>query len=241
MRLALLDALQERVLPVVVAALGFLAIGLPLARATGMGAPTRIALDFGLWWSWLVSSGLAIWLGSRCIAGPLADRTATFQLVRPISPGLWGLQRLAGAALVGLGAQTLVTGPSLWAAGAAMWPGIAFWWTTGLEVVLLVGLAAGFGTLFRPLPTLGLVSGLWFAGHLAGMWRALLVEQGRETLATTVLALIPDLDLLDIHATVLAGRTPELAHLLLATGWSLAWTVAAAAATVAVLQRRDLA
>lgn len=241
MKLAVLDALHERVLPVVLVALGFLFVGLPLARSTGMGAPTRIALDFGLWWSWLVSSLLAMWLGSRCIARPLAERTATFQLVRPVSPGVWGLQRLAGALLVGLAAHTAVTVPSLWASGAAPVPGLAFWWMTSLEVAVLVTLAGGFGTLFRPLPTLGFVGGLWFVGHLTGMWQALLVEQGQAGLANTVLAMLPDLDLLDVHAAVVRGHTPPARQLLLATGWGLAWTGASAAATVALLQRRDLA
>ncbi len=241
MKLAVLDALHERVVPVVLVALGFLLLGLPLARATGMGAPTRIALDFGLWWSWLVGCLLAMWLGSRCIAGPLSDRTATFQLVRPVSPGVWGLERLGGALLVGLAAHTAVTVPSLWACGAALAPGLAFWWMTSLEIVVLVAMAAGFGTLFRPLPTLGFVGSLWFVGHLTGMWHALLVEQGQAGLASTVLAFLPDLDLLDVHGTVIRGRTPPLHQLVAATGWSLAWTVASAAATVALLQRRDLA
>lgn len=239
MRLALLDIAHERVLPVVALALGFGWAGITMADATGMGAPQRVALDFALWWSWLFGCGLAMWLGSRCIARPLADRTAVWMLAGPIGPGAWGLQRVTAAVLFALGAFAIVLLGFVPVIGLpAGLP--AYTALTGLEIVLLTTLAGALGTLFRPLPSLALTAALWWVGHLAGMWADLMAESGASGLAGAVLAAVPDLDLLDVHGVVVAGAAPPATQVGWATVWSLAWICAAAAATVAVLNRRDL-
>ncbi|MEZ4317880.1 MAG: hypothetical protein R3F61_10260 [Myxococcota bacterium] len=239
MRLAVLDALHERVAPVVVLAVGFLCIGVPVARATGMSAPDRVVLDFVLWWSWLFGTLLAMWLGSRCIAGPLADRTALWELGGPVRPGVWGARRLGGAALVAGSAHLLVLAVGLGLAGPP--PGaLAFAGVSSLEVLVLTALSAALGTVFRPLPALALTAALWVAGHLAGMWLDLMTESDRAVFAGSLLAVIPDLDLLDVHGTVVRGGVPALPQLAAALGWALAWVGVAIGAMVTVLERRDL-
>jgi len=239
-KVALLDALAERVVPVLILALGFLLLGLQVARANGMGAPERVALDFMLWWSWLFGCALAMWLGSRAIARPLADRSALWELTRAIQPGVWGLRRLAATALVALCAHGVLLGAGLALVGPP--PGwFAFVCTTSTEVLLLVALAGGLGALFPPLPALGLTLALWTTGHLGGLWLEMMTQSGQSTLASAFLAAIPDLDLLDVHGSVVRGRVPPMAQVLGRVAWGLAWTCAAAAATVAVLNRRDLA
>ncbi|MCB9673709.1 MAG: hypothetical protein H6737_01255 [Alphaproteobacteria bacterium] len=240
MRLAVLDALHERVVPVVVVSLGFLLVGVPVARATGMGAPTRVVLDFALWWAWLSGCALAMWLGSRCIAGPLDDRTAMWELTGPVSPGLWGLRRLGGSAAVAVAAHGVVLCAAL-ALGGLPAGSAAVAVLTTLEILLLVALAGGLGAVFRPLPALVATATLWLVGHVGGLFRDLLAEDGLGPLASAVLAAIPDLDLLDVHGAVVRGEVPPAGQVLLAAAWSLAWTCAAAAATVSVLNRRDLA
>ncbi len=240
MRLALLDTLHERVLPSWVLALGFLLLGLPMARATGMGAPTRVALDFALWWVWLYGCATALWLGSRCIARPLDARTAAWELAGPVSVTQWALQRVGAAALVSMGGFCGLAAVGLGLAGlpAGWW---AFGWLTVVEIVLLCALTAWLGSLFRPLPALALGTALWASGHLAGIWLDVMAQSGAGGPGAVFLALIPDLDLLDTHAAVVHGAPPSAGEVLAATGWGTAWICAAGAATVAVLQRRDLA
>lgn len=236
--LALRDALAERMTALASLALLVLFLGLPLARGASMGASERAAVDLALWVAWMFGSATAMWLGTRCIAKPLADRSALWILTGPTSPGIWGLGRIGGALGVALAFHGLVACVALLAVG---WPSgsLAFLFATSAEVVVLVSLAALLGTVFPPLPSLAAISALWTIGHLAGLWQQVVSGRNLDGPAALLLALLPDLDLLDVHGSVVSGVPIPGMRLLLAGLWASAWTAAALAGTVAVLNRRD--
>ncbi|MCB9668745.1 MAG: hypothetical protein H6736_06565 [Alphaproteobacteria bacterium] len=237
LRLAFLDALDERVLPLLAGAVGVLLAGQWFAGATSMGAPARGSLDFALWWAWLASGAMALVLGSRALALPLDDGSARFLLSGPLHPGRWGLERLAATAVVAVGfAGVLALAVSLFVAPV---PPVA--WSVFLvaEVVMLVAFAGLTGVLLRPLPALALGGAVWWIGHLAGPWATVMTDAGYPGLAR-VLPFLPDLDTLDAHAATLAGQPVPAARLGLGIAWALAWTAASAGATVSLLSARDL-
>lgn len=222
-------------------ALALLAAGLPLVRATAMGAPSRATLDLTLWWTWLVACGLAMGVGSRVVSGALVDRTAVWRLTGPIAPGRWALERVAAASVVALCAHGSLFGGGLVLLGRVPDGAFAFLLVGQAEVLLLVALAALFGSVYRPIGALASVGGLWLVGHLAGAWSEALAADGLGGLAGGVVAFLPDLDLLDVHGAVVDGRPVGPGRVARALVWAAAWTLAALAGTVMVVERRDLA
>lgn len=232
--LASRDLLDEGILPVVV--LGWLGLwaGRWYASATTMGAPSRGALDFSLWWVWVAAGLLSLWLGGRCLA-PLSDGSARFLLTGPLSVSRWGLERLAAASLWSATTTALLALPVI-----VLHPEAVPWaLLTTFEGLWLVVLGAAFGTRLPPLLTLLCAGSLWWLGHLIGPV-AVMLDRAGYVGVMEVAALLPDLDVLDAHGATVLGHPPSPSRLAAASVWWAGWMTATTGLTVFLLDRRDL-
>lgn len=235
LRLALLDLLDEPILPLTLGAVVVLFAGRWTAGALSMGAASRGQLDFVLWWSWAFVGTLACWMGSRVLGLPLATRSARWLLAGPLSPIRWAVERLA----VAFALQAGVVGVLVLAVAVHHGVLAAWGWTLLLEALLLTLLSGVLGVLFRPATALALGLANWWIGHLVGPWASVLAAQGHPVAAMMV-GVLPDADVLDVHSRLLAGHPVSLQLLGTATLWTGAWIVAISGGLVALLARRDL-
>lgn len=234
--LALRDALDAGPLPLLAGSLVVLYVGQDFARSTSMGAGDHGSADFALWWVWFASGLFALVLGSRTLGAPLADGSARFLLVGPLSPARWATERLLATALL----CAALTGGLCAALVPLGLDGVgSFTLFLLAESLLLVSFGGFAGVLLRPLPALGLAAALWWIGHLAGPWAGVMADLGHPW-AERLLPFLPDLDTLDAHRAVLADTPIPASRVLRGLAWAGAWTGAFGAATVSLLSTRDL-
>ncbi|TNE90239.1 MAG: ABC transporter permease [Deltaproteobacteria bacterium] len=217
----------------------------PAAGAASLGYQARGVLAVGLWLSTLAGLGGAVFIGLQAVSGALDDGTAELALVRPISRGDWVAGRALGVAVACVLWASLVLAAWLPVGIGYGWlqPGlVAVWGALCLQLCLVGAWALFLGSLARPAIAAMAVGALVFAGVFADEVLLYASEAGAAARVTSQLlyAVLPDLDLLDLHAALVHESAVDIAGL----GWSALYTACTAGILVSltsrVLERRDL-
>ncbi len=207
----------------------------------------RILQDIGLGSVRLFGVAIAILVGINLIHREVERRTVYTILSKPLSRGeflvgkflgltltIWLQMAIMGAAFVGV---SLATGAPLGV------PHLAFFFLTGVELALVVGIATFFSAFTTPVLAAFFTTGVWGVGHLSRQLRDLGASGQSSPFEWVTWALhrvLPDLESFNLAS--------EAAHLLpvtasdwvLPTLYGVGYVTLVLFAAVAVFERRDL-
>jgi ABC-type transport system involved in multi-copper enzyme maturation permease subunit len=207
----------------------------------------RILQDIGMGSVRLFGVAIAILVGINLIHREVDRRTVYTILSKPLSRGeflvgkflgltmtIWLQMAIMGAAFAGV---SLATGARL---GASH---LAFFFLTGVELALVVGIATFFSAFTSPVLAAFFTTGVWMVGHLSRQLRELGAaahNSSFEWVTWLLHGVLPDLESFNLSS--------EAAHLLpvttsdwvLPTLYGAGYLTLVLFAAVAVFERRDL-
>ncbi|MCO4745275.1 MAG: hypothetical protein KC912_10850 [Proteobacteria bacterium] len=250
MRVVIEDALSEVLhsrLAVAVIVLAVVhALLAPAVGSASLGDGARAIASVGIWLCTLAALVGSVSIGISAIGGAVADGSAQMVLMRPITRRTWVVGRALGAAL----------GIAAWCAAVVLsWLPVAAWWglvqpalfavlaALILEMWLIGAWALLLGSLARPTIAAIASSALVFAGVFADEVLLYAGERGPlpEVTARALYTVLPDLDLFDVHVSMVTDSPIEWSVL----GFGAAYAVSTAALLVGLaaqaLTHRDLA
>jgi hypothetical protein len=210
---------ERRLLLLAAVAAGFFPFFLPFLPGFEGRDPADVRGGAALALSVVVAGVLALGLGATVIAGDLAERRLGFYFARPVAGwALWG-GKLAGAAVLAVGASLLILLPALlfggkveigmlwWLGDSLLRTGLPTLVAGTLAVLLLANVLSSMARSRSAWLLLDLAAALAVAAVTWSAWRVLLREQALQalTLGVTSLALAAAVAALAAGAVLVPG------------------------------------
>jgi len=244
------EALRDRVLYSILF-FGLLLVGswqiLPeVAAAT----EDKMFLDVGLGAMTVLSSIVAVFVGTGLISKEIEKRTVYILVAKPISYGELILGKHLGlsATLAVLVAAMMVLYLGICALSKTAYPSLAALAIAGgflvIKLSLITAVAILFGVLTRPLLATLLTFGVYLMGNLSqDMVRLnqLVNNPSFSRMTDGIYLIFPDLSRLDLKNMAVYGMAalPDRLTLLLNAGYGLVYTIGLLAIAIAIFSRRE--
>lgn len=226
--------------------------GLALVGATTMlspltvGAQGKIVADVGLASMALLGLLVVLLVGANMVRKEMDRRTITTILTKPVGRGEYLLGKYLGLTLtlvcmVALMGVLYVVAVGMTPATLA-WSHLAAVYLVLLELLVLTAAAILFSTLAGPALAAVFSAMLFAIGHLGESLLDFGAINGgwQQQAAQVVFRLLPDLEVFNVRAAVVHGDPVTATHLLLATGYALAWIVVFLVLARGVFARKEL-
>jgi ABC-type transport system involved in multi-copper enzyme maturation permease subunit len=206
----------------------------------------RVNTDVGLGVMSLLLVFLAIFLSSAWVPREIERRTIFMVLSKPISRATYLVGRLAGNMLtlaILLVVMSLVFAAELmFLRSPVTQPIVAALVALFFELLILSSLGFFVSSFSGQIVSAVVVSGLFFAGHLAGDIYRLASRSKVEALqwlGKGVYYLLPNLDRLDLKVQAAYATPVPWGELGASAAYAIAYSTALMVATIAIFQRRD--
>ncbi|MCW6037286.1 ABC transporter permease [Spirulina subsalsa FACHB-351] len=207
----------------------------------------KIFLDFGLGMIGLLTSVVAIFVGTSLISKEIEKHTVLVMIPKPVSPaefivgkhlGLWMVLAVLLLSMTGIYLGLLVTSNILFPLSSIALSLLYLW----LELGVLVATALMFGAFTSSLLAVLLSLAVYVMGHLSPD----LVALGKlsknptiEAVTQNLYLVLPDLSRLNFRNEAVYGLVPEVPELLGSGAYALVYMIALLTLAILIFSRRQ--
>lgn len=229
----------------------FMGLALAILTYVGVelsyGAPTKVAIDFGMGLISICNIAISVFLGVRLLKNEIENRTLYIILSRPISRTSFYFGKISGLALTLLAMNVVIGIQTLW----------TYWYYGGkfdslipwalvfnyFEGLIILGFVVLFSLITTNIASVLFGLGMYVIGHMLPNLIELPNVQRIEILHSAMkyaLFFVPDLNRINIKSHLLYGSPIDFQYLMMALAYCLAYLSVIFFLSVRIFKSKDL-